>query len=211
MGMSIYVSLMNIKLCFPIQTFRTFTINLVRKQRQVTRESCSLWQLRCVYRNWETELNIMTWLKAGKNSAVSTARPAECRFTWTRVRAHCFAMCAACRRSTRWAVIHAAAPICGMCTTLLDLRVCVANGRSAGTGPAPQAAQSRLAPPRRPPDPCLNPALPACPGILAVAALMPAATSCAEPLTAPGGSIMACCSARSDSGAKGRTVTAKRS
>ena len=48
MGMSIYVSLMNIKLCFPIQTFRTFTINLVRKQRQVTRESCSLWQLRWV-------------------------------------------------------------------------------------------------------------------------------------------------------------------
>ena len=39
----------------------------------------------------------------------------------------------------------------------------------------PQVAQSRLAPPRRHLNPCLNPALLACPGILAVAALMPAA------------------------------------
>ena len=44
------------QLCFPIQALRTFTINLVRKQCQATRESCSLWQLRRVYRSWETKL-----------------------------------------------------------------------------------------------------------------------------------------------------------
>ncbi len=49
------VKVLGFEFCFPTRTFRTFTINLVRKQRQVTRESCSLWQLRYVYRNWKTE------------------------------------------------------------------------------------------------------------------------------------------------------------
>ena len=107
-------------------------------------------------------MNIMTWLKAGKNSAVSTARPAECRFTWTRVRAYCFVMCVACRRCTRLAaVIYAAKGSFAVCvTTLSELRVCVASGRLAGTGPAPQVAQSLLAPPEKHLDPCLNPAPP---------------------------------------------------
>ena len=56
----LYLSESLMQLYLSIQTLRTFTISLVRKQRQVTLESCSLWQLRCACRNWETKL-FMRW------------------------------------------------------------------------------------------------------------------------------------------------------